>query len=113
MFRLVSLSWLLVTVLCASSHAEEKPDLVFLLIGQSNMAGRAHLEDGDDAAIPGVFLLNADGKWEAARNPLNRYATDRKVISMQRIGPGDAVTLADKRACERERRAVEPARCAP
>lgn len=25
----------------------QKPDLVFLLIGQSNMAGRAALEDGD------------------------------------------------------------------
>lgn len=89
MFRLALLSGLVICVTCLSARAGDKPDLVFLLIGQSNMAGRAHLESGDDAVIPGVLLLNADGKWESAKNPLNRYATDRKTISMQRIGPGD------------------------
>jgi hypothetical protein len=73
------------------ASAEEpvtKPDLVFLLIGQSNMAGRAHLEDGDDAPIPGVLMLDDKGEWIAAANPLNRFASNRKVLSMQRIGPG-------------------------
>ena len=66
----------------------QKPDLVFLLIGQSNMAGRAALEDGDEKPIANVLLLDVKGKWIPATNPLNRFATDRKVISMQRISPG-------------------------
>lgn len=65
-----------------------KPDLVFLLIGQSNMAGRAALEDGDEKPIANVLLLDDLGKWIPATNPLNRFATDRKVLSMQRISPG-------------------------
>lgn len=65
-----------------------KPDLVFLLIGQSNMAGRAALEDGDEKPIANVLLLDDKGQWIAATNPLNRFATDRKVLSMQRISPG-------------------------
>jgi hypothetical protein len=72
-----------------SISSAEEPDLVFLLIGQSNMAGRAPLEEAGKRPIEGVMLLNAEGKWEAAVNPLNRYATDRKKISMQRLGPGD------------------------
>lgn len=66
-----------------------EPQAVFLLIGQSNMAGRAPLEAGDDAPIDGAWLLDDKGAWLPAASPLNRFATDRKVISMQRIGPGD------------------------
>lgn len=73
----------------ADEPAVPSPDLVFLLIGQSNMAGRAPLEPGDDGEIPGVLLLDADNRWQAAKNPLNRHATDRKDLSMQRVGPGD------------------------
>ena len=68
--------------------AEEVPGRIFLLIGQSNMAGRAPLEDGDKTPVKGVFLLDGEGKWIVATNPLNRFATDRKALSMQRIGPG-------------------------
>lgn len=78
--------------LCASTiiadDHSEKPDLVFLLIGQSNMAGRAALEEGDEQPIGNVLLLDDKGKWIPATNPLNRFATDRKVLSMQRISPG-------------------------
>ena len=80
---------ILVTMLLVQlADAEERPDRVILLIGQSNMAGRAPLEDGDEKPIEGVLLLDGDGKWIAASNPLNRFATDRKNLSMQRIGPG-------------------------
>ncbi|MEE2990381.1 MAG: sialate O-acetylesterase [Planctomycetota bacterium] len=71
-----------------AADAEEGPDRMILLIGQSNMAGRAPLEDGDEKPIEGVLLLDGEGKWIAASNPLNRFATDRKNLSMQRIGPG-------------------------
>ena len=75
-------------VVVQRADAEERPDRVILLIGQSNMAGRAPLEDGDEKPIEGVLLLNGEGEWIAATNPLNRFATDRKNLSMQRIGPG-------------------------
>jgi len=75
-------------ILAAAAPAgnTKAPDLVFLCIGQSNMSGRAPMKEGDDAVMEGVFLLNAEGTWEPARHPLNRYSTDRKVLSMQRFG---------------------------
>ena len=81
----------LILAICVTSPADDvvrKPDLVFLLIGQSNMAGRAALEEGDEKPIANVLLLDDQGKWIPATNPLNRFATDRKVLSMQRISPG-------------------------
>ena len=74
------------------------PDKVFLLIGQSNMAGRAALEDGDDQPILHVLLLDDQGKWIPATNPLNRFATDRKDLSMQRISPGFGFAKAISKA---------------
>ena len=79
---------LVAMLLVQLADAEERPDRVILLIGQSNMAGRAPLEEGDAKPIEGVLLLDGEGKWIAASNPLNRFATDRKNLSMQRIGPG-------------------------
>ena len=72
-----------------AAQEPSQPDLVFLLIGQSNMAGRAPLEEGDDTPFPGALLLTDQNAWEPARNPLNRYASNRKDLSMQRISPGD------------------------
>ncbi len=66
----------------------KKPTDVFLLIGQSNMAGRAELLEQDAEPIPGVLLLNKSGRWVDAHHPLNRYAADRKAMSMQRFNLG-------------------------
>jgi hypothetical protein len=59
---------------------------IYLLIGQSNMAGRAPIED--EAPIEGCELFNVSGEWEPATNPLNRYSTVRKKLSSQMLGPG-------------------------
>lgn len=83
-----SLVALAVSLLGFYLHADDKPTAVYLLIGQSNMAGRAELGEEDKEPINGVFLLNDKGEWEAATNPLNRYSTVRKDIKMQRMGPG-------------------------
>lgn len=50
---------------------------VFLLIGQSNMAGPAicRWNDEDDKRLEGVLLSNKEGEWEPAKNPLNAYST--------------------------------------
>ena len=36
---------------------------IFLLIGQSNMAGRAAIEKEDEASIEGCELFNTSGEW--------------------------------------------------
>lgn len=61
---------------------------VYLLIGQSNMAGRAHLQKEDMGEMSGVYLLNAYDQWGVARNPLNRYSSIRKELGMQQLNPG-------------------------
>lgn len=65
---------------------------VYLLIGQSNMAGRGRMQIPEDTlkAIEGVYLLGAEDKPVPAKNPLNRYSTIRKDIRMQQICPGTA-----------------------
>lgn len=66
---------------------------VYLLIGQSNMAGRAPLAEGDMAPIPRCLLLNGSDEWEPARNPLNRHSSIRKDVSAQKMNPGYAFAL--------------------
>jgi hypothetical protein len=70
-----------------SQTAKEKLH-VYLLIGQSNMAGRAPFTEEESAIIPECFLLNAEDKWQPATNPLNRYSSVRKSLSMQKMNPG-------------------------
>ena len=76
-----------------SETVEEAKDLdIYLLIGQSNMAGRAAITNQVKDTLKGVFLFTGQtGKmWEKAANPLNKYSTIRKDISMQKLGPGYA-----------------------
>ena len=73
-------------------HAADKPtphpDLIFILIGQSNMAGRAPLLEADREPLASTWLLNNQGTWVPATNPLNIFSSHRKSVSMQRMGPG-------------------------
>ena len=61
---------------------------IYLLIGQSNMAGRAPFTKEEAEPIPRAYLLNDKDTWEAAKNPLNRYSTIRKGLGMQKMNPG-------------------------
>ncbi len=63
---------------------------IYLLIGQSNMAGRAEIEPQDRDSLNHVWLFTGTGgkEWEKAANPLNKYSTVRKELSMQKLGPG-------------------------
>jgi hypothetical protein len=62
---------------------------IFLVIGQSNMAGRAEFTAELQHPIEGVFLYTGmeDSLWVPAKNPLNLYSTIRKELGMQRLGP--------------------------
>lgn len=61
---------------------------IYLLIGQSNMAGRAPIGKEDVGVVDNCLLLNNKDQWEPAQNPLNRYSTIRKGLGMQKLGPG-------------------------
>lgn len=61
---------------------------IYLLIGQSNMAGRAPIADSMTEVSARCFLLNAAGEWERASHPFNQYSSIRKKIGMQRLNPG-------------------------
>ncbi|MCS3554219.1 MULTISPECIES: sialate O-acetylesterase [unclassified Sphingobacterium] len=55
---------------------------IFILMGQSNMAGYGSLQEGDTIAVPNVFklptLYSGQLKWEPAAHPLhNRLESDR------------------------------------
>jgi len=62
---------------------------IYLVIGQSNMAGRADIQQQDKDTLKNVFLYRGDSNktWEKAANPMNKYSTIRKDIKLQKLGP--------------------------
>jgi hypothetical protein len=88
LFLIAVLSLLCGSFVSAQAQNSDEYD-VFLLIGQSNMAGRGYMIEGDeDVFDENVFLLNDAGEVIPATNPLNQYSSIRKEMSIQRIGPG-------------------------
>ena len=72
------LSYLATSADAASAPVTAVPALdLFLLIGQSNMSGRAPIERQDRRSVPRAYLLTDDprGSWIEASNPLSRYST--------------------------------------
>jgi len=61
---------------------------LYLLIGDSNMAGRAEIPEDAGDIIDRCYLFNDKNEWELARNPLNRHSSVAKDIAMQKLGPG-------------------------
>lgn len=89
----IRFSLLLILIVFTSAVLAVPPQRLFILLGQSNMPGRATIEPEDTLPLPLVQLLNNQGIFEKAQNPLNRYSNIRKDISMQKLGPG--YTFAD------------------
>ena len=67
-------------VVYASGNARD----VYLIIGQSNAAGRGTIETKDEVALNGVDLFNGT-VWESATNPMNAYSSIRKDLSVQEL----------------------------
>jgi len=61
---------------------------IYLLIGQSNMAGRAEIPEEIKGILDRCFLFKQTNGWEPASNPLNRHSPVRKGLGMQKLGPG-------------------------
>ena len=57
--------------LSVSCGEEPNSMQLFLLIGQSNMAGRGVVEAKDQETNPHVFMLDRDMKWVPARDPVH------------------------------------------
>lgn len=80
-------------------YAENAADLdIYLAIGQSNMAGRASIEQADCVPIENAYLFNAEGAWEPAQmgaltedgavQGFNRYSDVRKTDgTLQGLSP--------------------------
>jgi hypothetical protein len=80
MLRSIILS--LLTASCVMADPVPGPMKLFLLIGQSNMAGRGKVEPQDQAVNPKIFMLTKDLKWEPAKDPLH---FDKPIAG---VGPG-------------------------
>lgn len=60
-------------IVAAPAFAQDAPkDMkLFLLIGQSNMAGRGKVEAQDQIENPNIFMLTKDLKWVIAKDPVH------------------------------------------
>jgi hypothetical protein len=56
---------------CASKAGGSRPMHVFLLAGQSNMAGRGEVGEIDRTPHPRVFALNKNNEWVIATEPVH------------------------------------------
>lgn len=76
----------------AAVPAEKNKFHLYLLIGQSNMAGRGVVEPVDTIGHPRVLRLNKEGEWEIAKDPVH---FDKPVAG---VGPGLTFgkTMADR-----------------
>lgn len=44
---------------------------IYLLMGQSNMAGRDSTQKADTSIYPNIFVLNSDTQWVVAKHPMH------------------------------------------
>lgn len=86
-----------------SSNTYDRPQdklHVYVLIGDSTMAGTAAIADEQSPVIDRCFVLNDNNEWEAAKTPLNRYSTVKTKDAPLKLGPGygfaKAMLAADK-----------------
>lgn len=57
---------------------------VYLIIGQSNTAGRGAIEAKDQVILDGVDLFNGE-TWIPAENPMNAYSNIRNDLDLQQL----------------------------
>lgn len=68
---------------CSGPYANRQEFHLYILAGQSNMAGRGKVEEQDKQPHPRVFMLNQEGQWQPATEPLH---FDKPNIAG--VGPG-------------------------
>jgi len=65
----VLLTFALVNAGCSQNYSSRQEFHLYILAGQSNMAGRGKVEEPDMAPHPRVFVLNQNGQWQPATDP--------------------------------------------
>jgi len=100
MKKIRAITTIFVLVCCNSSMSGEENTQVrlpskekfhlFLLAGQSNMAGRGRITAEDKKVQPRVFMLSRDGQWKPAVDPIHY---DKKVAGVG-LGKSFAISLA-------------------
>lgn len=85
MKKLLNLILLLVSF--SPGYAQSPPEKMdlYLLIGQSNMAGRGKIDTSANAEREGIWVIGADNTWKKAKDPLHY---DKP--SVTGVGPGMA-----------------------
>ena len=76
LIKFAMLSAVLLASGCASIASTDKQSenenfLVFLLAGQSNMAGRGEVTEADREPDPRILMLTQDGTWQPATDPVH------------------------------------------
>jgi len=56
---------------CSQQYSSQQDFHLYLLAGQSNMAGRGKVIEQDNQTHPRVYVLNKDKEWELAKDPLH------------------------------------------
>jgi hypothetical protein len=56
---------------CSQQYSSRRNFHLYLLAGQSNMAGRGKVQQQDMQTHPRVYVLNQDNEWELAKDPLH------------------------------------------
>lgn len=84
--------WIIICVIfalfsfgCSDRYVSRQKFHLYILAGQSNMAGRGQVEEQDTQPHPRVFALNKEGQWQPAVEPL--HFDKPKIVG---VGPGFA-----------------------
>jgi len=85
----------LIWIVLACCAVNAQPVDIFLLIGQSNMAGRGAVGDADRTPIPGVFAFSKEKSWVPAVDPIHFDRPDRTGVG---LGRSFATTLMEMKA---------------
>ncbi len=91
----------------SSAHAQSPPDNMdlYLLIGQSNMAGRGKIDPARNGEREGIWVIQADNQWKKAKDPLHY---DKPTVTG--VGPG--LSFAEKVREENPENAIGLIPCA-
>jgi hypothetical protein len=77
------LAFVLLIAGCSQQYSNRRNFHLYILAGQSNMAGRGKVQELDMQVHPRVYVLNQDNEWELAKDPLH---FDKPGIAG--VGPG-------------------------
>ncbi len=75
----------------SSAYAQSPPEKMdlYLLIGQSNMAGRGKIDPAGNRERDGIWVIQADNRWKKAKDPVHY---DKPAVTG--VGPG--MSFAEK-----------------